>query len=131
MAIALSDVTVTVNNEPIAIVPNSFKFTEGFGEQTMRAASAGGGSVEPIYANNVEEAFSMCTFGLYNTIPDIEKARAWKANRDQNVVAMSGRTPDGLTINRTFSRAGLLSNYEVELGSDSTFELEFKSKPAV
>lgn len=131
MSIALADVTVTVNNEPIAIVPNSFKFTEGFGEQNYRAASAGGGSVEPVYSNDVSNLFSMCSFELYNTIDDIEKSRQWKANRDQNVVGMTGRTPDGKRISRTFSRAAILNDYEVSLGSDTTFSLEFKSKPAV
>jgi hypothetical protein len=131
MTIALSDVTITVNNEPIAIVPNSFKFTEGKGEQTYRAASAGGGSVEPVYSNDVTSLFSSFGFELYNTIGDIESARQWKSNRDQNVVGMTGKTPDGKTISRTFARAAILNDYEVQLGSDTTFSLEFKSKPAV
>jgi len=131
MSIALADASVTVNNDPVAIVPNSVAFTEGKGEQNMRAASAGGGSVEQIYSNNVETNFSMVKFSLHNTIQKIEDARDWKSNRNQNSVTITGKTPDGKTITRTFNQAAILNDYEINLGSDTDFEIEFKSSPAV
>lgn len=131
MSIALADASVVINNEPIAVVPNSVSFTEGKGEQNMRAASAGGGSVEQVYSTNVESNFSMLKFELFNDVDSIESARSWKSNRNQNVATVSGKTPDGKKLSRTFSQAAILNDYEVNLGSDTTFEIEFKSNPAV
>ena len=131
MAIALADASVIVNNEPIAIVPNSLMFTEGFGEQNMRAASAGGASVVQVFSANVETNFSKVKFELFNDIDSIELARAWKSNRNQNTITVSGKTADGKTLSRTFQQAAILDDYEVELGSDTTFTLDFKSLAAV
>lgn len=131
MSIALANVSVVVNNEPVAIVPNSFKYTEGKGEQTMRAASSGGGAVEQVFSENVEMNFSMVSFGLFNDIDSIETARSWKSSKNNNVVSFSGATSDGKTIERTFTQSAILNDYEVELGADTNFEIEFKSNPAV
>lgn len=131
MSIVLANAAVVVNNEPVAIVPNSVTFTEGLGEQTMRASSSGGGAVDQVYAEDVTTNFSKVKFELYNDIDSIELARSWKANRNRNTVSISGKTPDGKTISRTFQSAAILDDYEVELGSDTTFSLDFKSKPAV
>lgn len=131
MSIALANASIVVNNEPVSIVPNSIKFTEGKGEQNMRAASSGGGSVEQVFSSNVETNFSMLSFSMFNDIDSIESARAWKSLSNQNVIQLSGKTPDGKTLTRTFSQAAILNDYEVELGSDTTFEIEFKSNPAV
>ena len=65
----LSNIAVSVNNDPIAIVPNSVSYTEGFGEQTMRAASVGGASVEQVFSQDLESTFSMVKFEIY---PDID-----------------------------------------------------------
>lgn len=131
MSIALADPSIVVNNEPVSIVPNSVAYDEGLGEQTMRAASTGGGGTEQVFANNVETNFGMVKFALYNDIASIELARSWKTNRNQNVVTMTGKTPDGQSITRSFTQAAILNNYEVALGSDTSFELEFKSNTAV
>ena len=129
--ITLSDVTVIVNNEPIAIVPNSVSFTEGKGEQNMRAASSGGGITEQVYSENVETNFSMLKFEVYNDVDSIESVRSWKSNRNLNTFSISGKTPDGKSLSRTFNKAAILGDYEVNLGSDTTFEVDIKSNPAV
>ena len=109
MAIALADVSVVINNEPIAIVPNSVTYTEGLGEQNMRVASAGGGSVEQVFSNDIETNLSMVNFEVFNDIETIELVRSWKVNRNNNTVSLSGRTPDGLTMTRTFRQQSLMT----------------------
>lgn len=130
MSTQLSDAGVSVNNEAVAIVPNSIKYTEGFGEQKVRAASVGGGEVEQVYSHDVESNFSMVSFEIYATVEAIKLARSWKAARNANVVQITGSTPDG-SLTRTFTQAGLLGNYDVELGADTTITLEFNSNPAI
>jgi len=131
MSIVISSPAVIVNNEPVAIVPNSFEFDEGKGEQNMRAASTGGGAVEQVYSENVETNFSEFKFEIYPDARSIELARKWKSNRNQNVVQIAGKAPDGTSIERTFQNAAILANYKIPLGSETTIELGFKSDAAV
>ena len=130
MGVQVADAAVQVNNNTVAIIPNTLAYTEGKGEQTIRAASAGGGQVEQIYANNVESNFSMVKFELPATVENIELAREWKSNANANLVQLAGSTPEG-RVTRTFSQAALLSDYEVPLGSDTNISIEFKSNPAI
>lgn len=128
--IQLSDATVIVNNEAIATVPNTIAFTEGLGEQNVKAASIGGGAVEQIYSNDLQSNFSMVKFEIPSTPENIELARSWKFNRNNNVVQIIGETLEG-TVTRTFARAALTGNYEIGIGSDSSIPLEFKANTAI
>lgn len=131
MSIVISAPTVIVNNEPVAIVPNTLVYTEGKGEQNVRAASTGGGAVEQVFSDNVENNFSMVQFEVFNDANSIKSARAWKSNRNLNVVQIAGTAPDGTSVERTFQNAAILNDYEVALGSETTVPLEFKSDAAV
>jgi len=131
MSIALADPSLVINNEPIAIVPNSLKFKEGLGEQTMRAASVGGGSVEQVFSDNIETKFGGFTCEIYPDVRGINKAREWKINGNKNVAVITGKTSDGQVLRRTFNKAALLGDYETPLGADTTIELEFSSNTAV
>ena len=62
--IALSVPGITVNNVPIAIVPNSFKYRKGAGETKVRAASTGGGGVNSIHTEDAETKVSYMTFEM-------------------------------------------------------------------
>lgn len=128
--IQLTDATVLVNNEAIAIIPNTLKYTEGFGEQTVRAMSVGGGSVEPIYSNNVEDNLSDCMFEIPTTSEGIAQAKDWKTRTNTNVVQIAGSTPQG-QVTRTVTQAALTNNYEVGIGSETSIPLEFKGNAAI
>lgn len=130
MGVQVANAAVIVNNNVVAVVPNSVKYTEGLGEQEIKAASTGGGQSEQIYSENIENNFSMISFDVYNTVEAIDLARQWKANRNQNLVQVAGKTVEG-NITRTFSQAAILNDYEVGLGSDTVISLEFKSNPAI
>ena len=128
--IQLSDATFIVNNESVATMPNTISFTEGLGEQSMKAASIGGGAVEPIYSNNIESNFSMVKCEIPSTPENIELVKGWKLNRNNNVVQVVGETTEG-TLTRTFARAAITNDYEVGIGTDSSIPVEFKATPAV
>ncbi len=130
MGTQVSDPTLTINNVIVAIVPNTLSFTEGLGEQAMTVASAGGGNVEPVFSNNVETNLSMIKFEMPAFIDNIAAHRAWKAASNQNLVQISGRTPEGV-ITRTFSQAAVLSDTEIPLQSDANIAVEFKALPAI
>lgn len=133
MAVVLANPQVVVNNITLAIKPNSLSFTEGFGEQLVRAASAGGAQAIQILADNIEDNFSDVKFALDPTLENIENARLWKSQPGQNVISVTGTVTDGnvtATFSRSFTKASLTNNYEVPLGSDTQIDLEFKSDPA-
>ncbi len=128
--IQLTDATFIVNDEPVATIPNTTAFTEGLGEQSMKAASIGGGAVEQIYANDLETNFAMVKTEIPSTPENIELVKTWKNNRNQNVVQIIGETPEG-TLTRTFAQAALTSDYEVGIGTDATIPVDFKSSQAI
>ncbi len=130
MAVQLANALVTINNDPVAVIPNTVMFTEGLGEQTIRAASVGGAQVEQIYAENIESNFSTLKFEMPSTVENIARAREWKTNSNQNLAQISGATPEG-NLTRSFTQAAILNDYEVELGSETNISIEFKSNPAV
>lgn len=126
MSKVLANPTVVVNNNPIAIVPNSFSYTEGFGEQQLRVQSAGGNSLEYAASDDVTTKKAMFKFEMLNTSENIENARQWKQNLNQNVVSVSEDS-----FSRTFTQAMIVNDYEVSLSSDGNISLEFNSARAV
>lgn len=130
MPIQLTDATVIANNEVIGIIPNSLKWTEGFGEQTQRAMSIGGGKTEQVYANNVETNIGKLMFSLPSTVQNIALARQWKANQNQNVFQVAGETVDG-DVTRTFTSAAVTNDFEVPVGTEANIELEIQGNAPI
>jgi hypothetical protein len=113
------------------VEPNSVVFTEGFGEQQIRAGSVGGGAVEQIFSDDVSTKFSTVKWDMPSIIDNIDLARQWKSKLNTNLVQIFGTTPDGKTLSRSFTQAALLGDYEVALGSDTSISTEWKSNPAI
>lgn len=128
--IQLTDATVLANNEAVAIIANSLKYTEGLGEQMIRAASIGGGKVEQIFSNDVETSFSSLMFEIPTTPENVALARSWKTNQNRNAFQIAGSTPEG-DVTRTFTQAAVLNDYEVGIGSETSIPIEIKSNPAI
>ena len=81
---AVSNPTVLANNEALFVVPNSIKYTEGFGEYKVRSQSGGGGTTETVFSEDAETKISGFTLDLYPTADNVRIARQIKANRNQN-----------------------------------------------
>jgi len=130
MSIQLSDAALLVNDEAIGIIPNSLTFTEGLGEQKVRAVSIGGGAVEQVYANDLETNFSMVQFEMPTTPENISLARSWKTNGNGNVVTIAGETAEG-QLTRVFTQAALTGNYEVPIGTEANISIEMHGNTAI
>lgn len=129
MAVQISDPSVVVNNVAVAIVPNSLEFSEGLGEQEILTQSAGGGSIEQVYSDNVETALGMVKFSMRSTVANIDLVRSWKSNRNRNAVTVTATNDDG-TLTRTWTNCAIVSDYTVALSSDGEIEIEFKGDKA-
>lgn len=126
MATFLSNPTLTVNNLVISIVPNSFSYTPGKGEQTMKVQSAGGGSTQTVFSDNVETKLSTVKFQVYTTNDTAGDVDIWKTNKNLNTITA---TENDFT--RSFTGAALLNDPEIKAGSEGTIDLEFTSNPAI
>lgn len=129
MSITLSVPSVIVNNETIAIVPNSFSYDGGEGEINVRAASGGGNTVESVHSVNAENKIGGCKFDVYLT-PDMDsRIRTWKNQVGQNNIQFVQRISGGGNVTRSFSRMSLINPVERNASSDGVVSLEFKGDP--
>ena len=127
----LTTMAVRVNNEVVAIAAGTLKFTEGLGEQSMRAASVGYGETEQVFVDDVSTAFGEVKWEMDSTPVNIRLAREWKGLKNANVVAIEGSTPDGDVLTRTYTQAALTTNYEVSVGPDGTIPIDFIGNKAI
>jgi len=122
---AVVNPTIVINNIAISVRPNSVKFTDGKGEQSMRVQSSGGGNTETVLSKNVESNMSKLMFEMINTATNIELARGWKNNGNTNAATLTG---EGLS--RSFNNMSILNDYEVDLASDGVIAIEMTGDPA-
>lgn len=109
-----------IDNLVVAYVPNSIRYTEGFGEQQFRTQTGGGGTVQQIIIDDLSKKRSMVKFKIEGTVQNIEFFRAIKANQDGHVITISDTD-----FTRTMTGAILVSDYEVDLSNEGEIELEF------
>jgi hypothetical protein len=123
--VSLSVPSIRVNNDIIAIVPNSFKYTPGDGETKVRAASAGGGNVESVHSEDAEAMISKITFSVYPTELNIRKIREWKSNIGANTVeALQRGRNGGKDFAIPFRNVSVTNDPEVAAAGDGTIEVQ-------
>lgn len=119
----LANPTVEVNDNPIAIVPNSLSYKKGQGDKTVKVQSAGGNATETVITENAETKKSMVKFKLYNTKENFDNANVWIDNIDGNTIRLS----EG---ELTESFRGMVTTTEPErmVGADGELELTFEGQ---
>lgn len=122
---ALSVPGVSVNNTPISIVPNSYKFTRGDGETTVRAASSGGGGVVSVHTEDAESKIGKMSWEMYVTPETIELIAGWKAGIGENFVSAQqvGITPI------SGSNMSMTNDPDFEASADGKVEVMFEGDP--
>lgn len=118
--------TVCVNGTVVAVKPNSFSYTEGFGERKVRVASSGGGSTTQITSEDIETQTSMCKFMLYATSDNVELIRGWQDKRNANAIEVTDKDE----FKRNFKKAIITNDPNIALGVDGEVEIEFVTNPA-
>lgn len=129
MSITLSVPSVIVNNQTIAIVPNSFTYDGGEGEINVRAASGGGNQIESVHSVNAEGKIGMCKFDVYLT-PDVDSLiRTWKNQVGQNNIQFVQRISNGGNVTRSMSHMSVTNKVERNASSDGVVSIEFSGDP--
>lgn len=130
MAIAIANPSVRINDETISIVPNSLTVVQGLGETKVRAASAGGNSIETVHTSDAESKISSVKFDVYNTPEVLSKIPAWKNAIGSNTVQVVGNLPNGAAFSVAMANVSLTNDPEMELSADGKTSLEFMGDPA-
>ena len=124
MANALSNPTVEINDQVIAIIPNTLSYKRGAGDVNVRAQSAGGDSVQAVITENAETKIGMVKFSLAVTDANQEYVRTWQENKFNggNTVRISSRV---MNTPLSFTNMNVTSDPEFSIGADGTVEVEF------
>lgn len=120
----LVDPVVSVNNETIYLVPNTFKFKGGFGESKVLPQSAGNGQVETVYSENIENKISEVQFELRVTPEAIEYIKSFKKNKKNNAI-----TAQEDTTNLTFTNMALTNDPEATFSAEGKISMVFQGDP--
>ncbi len=118
--------TLIIDNLVVAYLPNSLRYTEGLGEQKLKVQTGGGGTVQNVFAEDISKKQSHVKFKMEPTAENLDFIRAIKADFNGHVITLS----DG-DFTRTITGAILVNDYEIGLGMDEEFEVEFLGSPAV
>lgn len=129
MANALSNPTIQVNDETIAIVPNSLTYKRGKGDLSVRPQSAGGNSVTNVITENAETKMSMVKFSLYLTDTNRSYIEQWQEAyfTGGNTIRFSDRASSQPLA---FSNMNVITDPEYSVGADGSVEVEFMGDPA-
>lgn len=128
MPLQMNDITILVNNQPVAYTGDSLSWKDGFGEYAVRNAVIGGGQTEKIFSKDLTSKFGMVKFSMPTTTENEGLKRDWKVNDDNNVVELIGPAGSGFT--KVFSKAAILEDPESSAATDGNIEVEFNSNPA-
>ena len=129
MSTQLNDITILVNDNQVAYDADSLSWKDGLGEYSMRSAVVGGGQTERVFSEDLSTKMGMVKFTM-PSIPENETLkRAWKVNKDQNVIELVG--PNGTNFAKVFQGAALLEDPETSAATDGSISIEFTSEPAV
>ena len=121
----LSVPAIKVNNDVIGLVPNTFKYTSGDGDVSVRSASTGGGNARSIHTQDAETMFSKVMFSVYVTTDMIEKVRDWKADIGGNTVeALQRGTGDNQDFSLAFKNMSVTNDPEINAAADGVIEIE-------
>ena len=120
---------IIVNNEPWAIVPNSFKYDGGEGEINVRTASSGGGSVESVHSQNAESQIGKCSFDVFLKAGTDSKIATLKGNVGSNSIEAIQRSAAGDSQTLSFNNMSLVNAVEREASADGVTSLEFEGDP--
>ena len=124
----LNDIIILVNDVQVAYTADSLNWKDGFGTYSVRNAVLGGGQTEQVFSQDLASKIGMVGFSMPSTIENEANKRAWKVNKNNNVVELIG--PSGSNFTKVFTQASILDDPKTDAATDGKIELEFNANPA-
>ena len=123
----LATPTIEVDNQVVAIKPNTLSYQNGDGELTVRPQIAGAGAIETVLTKDAETQRSMVKFSLITEAGNISLKDGWKRKSEELAGVAIRFSDEGFT--RAFRAMRLINDPEIAIGVDADFELEFMGDP--
>ena len=121
--LGLATPSITVNNNTVAIVPDSFKYKSGAGERTVAVTSAGGDSVDLVVTEDVTTKKSYCTFEMRSTVENIALYELMQSGVATNsVLAADNR----VGFAKAFDQMTVTTDAEITAAQDGSFTVEME-----
>lgn len=124
MPVGITDGQIKINNEIIAIVPNSVERRYGRGEITVKTQTAGNGVVDTVHTLNNETAKSFFKCSLRVLPGYISKVDEWKINIGMNTIEYF--TAD---IKETYEHCSVINDVTFPDSNDGVISIEFEGDP--
>lgn len=122
---SLSNPTLEVNDDTIAIIPNSLVFILGKGKKTVKTQSTGGDGIEVVISEDAETKKSMVKYKLTNTKKNLQFVKDWQ-NLFSNTIAISERD-----FSESFRDMVVTNDPERAIGADGELEIEWEGAPSL
>jgi len=119
----LSNPTVEVNNDVVAIIPNSLSYKKGKGDRKALPQSSGGNAIDIVVTEDAETKKSMVKFSLRNTKANQDRLDSWQ-DEEQNTIRLS---QGDFVI--PFRQMVVTGDPETETGADGKLEVMFEGAP--
>ena len=121
--LGLATPSITVNNNTVGIVPDSFKYKSGVGNRTVSTQSAGGDSVDIIITEDVTTKKSYCAFDLRSTVENINLYKLMQTGVGTNsILAADNR----VGFSESVDQMTVISDAEITAAQDGMFTVELE-----
>lgn len=121
----LSNPAVEVNDDLIAIIPNSLKFKFGKGNKTVQTQSSGGDGIEVVISEDAETKKSSVSFKLRNTAKNLQLTKDW-LSLFSNTIALSATG-----FSESFRDMVVTEEPDFEVGADGSVEVMWEGAPSL
>lgn len=126
--IILVDAAVEVDDEAVTIEGNTLSFTEGTGENSVKAASKGG-KVVVVVSQDVTTKISSIKFDMPASVANMNKSRDWGVAGSGRVVRISGTDAAGNRLGRTMTQGVNTNDPEKNVQNEGKISVEFMGAP--
>jgi len=130
---SIANDTITVNGNPVAIKPNSFKYKRGVPKSKVRTVVVGNTRTQD-FAQDFEDAMGMCSFVLLPSVINEGLIDGWQDLLNTNTVTDTAIEIVGgveQSFRRTFKNGSLVDDPERSHGADGEIPIEFMTDQAV
>lgn len=122
----LTNPAIEINDEVIAVLPNTLRVKLGKGDKNVRAQTSGGNATSMVITTNAEMKKSSVAFSLSNENSNIDLVRAWQDAQGGNTIRLSEQD---YILN--FRNMHITTDPEWSIGADGSTEVTFEGPPSV
>lgn len=126
MPLGLVDGQVIVNNENIAVVPNSVERRFGRGEINVGSQTLGNGNIDTVHSVNNETAKSYFKMSLKVTEENVKLVDEWKLNIASNVIRYVADTRIEI-----YEQMSVMNDPTYPDSNDGVIEVELEGNPLI